>query len=108
MGADLRLVTAIPKGLAWRSDHGRGGDAEEHPQAVVVDFAGVDFIDSQGSEKLHEIRQLVAASDAVLRLALVKPRVRKILDADVVIDGIGADRIHGNVDETVRTQLGTA
>ena len=39
-------------------------DSEDGPRAVVLDFAGVDFIDSQGSEKLRELRRLADASDA--------------------------------------------
>ena len=54
-------------------------ESEPAPQAVVLDFAGVDFIDSQGSEKLGEIRRLTAASDATLWLARVKPQVRELL-----------------------------
>ncbi len=83
-------------------------DAEERPRAVILDFAGVDFIDSQGSEKLGEIRTLTDASDSTLRLARVKPQVRALLDADKVIDQLGQDHIHGNVYEAVRAELAAA
>jgi hypothetical protein len=40
-----------------------------------------------------------------LRLARVKPHVRAVLEADGVIDLIGADHIHGNLQRAVRNQL---
>jgi sulfate permease, SulP family len=80
-------------------------EAENHPSSVVLDFAGVDFIDSQGSEKLGEIRRLTAANDATLRLARLKPDVRVILAADGVIDQIGQDHIYGNLHEAVEAEL---
>ena len=42
-------------------------------RALVLDFEGVDFIDSQGAEKLGEIRRLTEAAMSRLRLARVKP-----------------------------------
>ena len=80
-------------------------DAELRPRAVVLDFAGVDFIDSQGSEKLGEVRRLTDASDAVLRVARMKSAIRVVLAADGVLDQIGEEHIHGNVDEAVQAQL---
>ncbi len=80
-------------------------DAETRPDAVILDFAGVDFIDSQGSEKLAEIRRLTEASNATLRIARVKPRVLSMLTADGVIAEIGQDHVHGNVDAAVEAQL---
>ena len=80
-------------------------EAERRPHAVVLDFAGVDFIDSQGSEKLGEIRRLTEASDATLRVARVKPQVRAMLAADGVIDQIGQDQVYGNVYEAVEAEL---
>ncbi len=80
-------------------------EAERRPRAVVLDFAGVDFIDSQGSEKLGEIRRLAAASEATLRVARVKPQVRAMLAADGVIEQIGQSRVYGNVWEAVEAEL---
>jgi sulfate permease, SulP family len=80
-------------------------DSADRPRAVVLDFAGVDFIDSQGSEKLDELRALTDASDATLRLARVKPHVRNMLVADGVLDELGEDHVHGNVYEAVEAQL---
>ena len=41
-----------------------------------------------------------------LRLARVKPQVFTVLQADGVIDRIGPDHIHGNIDLAVEAQLG--
>ena len=79
-------------------------DSEDRPQAVVLDFAGVDFIDSQGSEKLDELRRLTEASDATLRLARVKPHVRDTLVADGVLDDLGEDHVHGNIFEAIEAE----
>ncbi len=80
-------------------------EVEQQPRAVILDFAGVDFIDSQGSEKLGELHRLTEASDATLRLARIKPQVRAMLDDDDVLDQIGQDHIHGNVYEAVEAEL---
>ena len=87
-----------------RGTRPRAARRRAEPRAVVLDFAGVDFIDSQGSEKLGEIRRLTEASDAVLRVARMKSHVRAVLAADGVLDEIGAEHVHGNVDEAVEAQ----
>jgi SulP family sulfate permease len=74
-------------------------------EAVVLDLEGVNFIDSQGAEQLAAILELVESDGATLRLARVKPRVLAVLRADGFVDRLGADRIHGNVQRAVRTQL---
>jgi len=73
--------------------------------ALVLDLEGVGFIDSQGAAKLTEIVDLTGAEGITLRLARVKPRVLAVLDAQGVIDGIGADHVHGNVHRAVEAQL---
>ena len=77
----------------------------DHPSALVLDLEGVNFVDSQGAAKVTEIHQLTEAAGVTLRLARLKPHVRAVLQADGVIDRIGADRIHGNVDRAVEAQL---
>jgi sulfate permease, SulP family len=73
--------------------------------ALVLDLEGVNFIDSQGSAKLAELHALTQSSGMTLRFARVKPHVRAVLEADGVIDLIGADHIHGNLQRAVRNQL---
>lgn len=81
-------------------------DAEPEPLAVILDFAGVGFIDSQGSEKLREVCRIVRAADAELRVVRLKPHVASVLASDGVLAELGGTRVHGNVDEAVRAQLG--
>ena len=73
--------------------------------AIVLDCGGVDFIDSQGSAKLREIVELTAQAEVGLRLARVKPGVLTLLGRDGVLELIGPDRIHPNVDQAVRAQI---
>jgi hypothetical protein len=40
-----------------------------------------------------------------LRLARVKPAVREVLERDGVLDRIGPDKTHGNVDQAVEAQI---
>ena len=72
--------------------------------ALVLDFEGVNFIDSQGAEQLAAILELVESSGGTLRLARVKPSVLAVLRADGFVDRLAADRIHGNVDRAVEAQ----
>jgi hypothetical protein len=65
----------------------------------------VDFVDSQGSAKVSEILELTAQAGVTLRLARVKPAVRDVLERDGVLDRLGVDRIHGNVDRAVEAQI---
>ena len=73
--------------------------------ALVLSLEGVNFVDSQGSAKLAELHRLTQSTGMTLRLARLKPHVRTVLEADGVIDLIGADHIHGNVQRAVRNQL---
>jgi SulP family sulfate permease len=77
----------------------------EGVHAIVLDLAGVNFVDSQGAAKLDEIVDLVANAGMTLRLARLKPRVRDVLERDGVLERIGADHIHGNVDRAIRAQV---
>ncbi len=74
-------------------------------RAVILDLEGVDFVDSQGSAKLNELLDLYADKDVSLRLARVKTSVRPVLAADGVLDRLGKERIHGDVDDAVRAEL---
>jgi anti-anti-sigma factor len=76
-------------------------DAEPQTRVVVLDFAGVDFIDSQGSEKLGEIRTLANATHFELRIARLKPQVRELLESDGVVDQIGADHLYDKLRDAV-------
>ena len=73
-------------------------------RAVVLDFEGVDFVDSQGTAKLNELKELADAYGISLRLARVKGAVRTVLAKDDVVERIGADRIHGQIDAAVAAE----
>lgn len=72
---------------------------------VILDCAGINFIDSQGSAQMDDLVTLAADSGVTLRLARLKAAVRETLDRDGVLQRIGEDRIHGNVDTAVEAQL---
>jgi SulP family sulfate permease len=73
--------------------------------ALVLDLEGVNFVDSQGAAKIAELHQLAEADGVTLRLARLKPQVRAVLEADGVIERVGADHVHGNVHRAVEAQL---
>ena len=73
--------------------------------ALVLDLEGADFVDSQGAAKLAELHHVADADGVALRLARVKPQVLTVLDADGMVARLGADRIHGSVDQAIEAQL---
>ncbi|MGW8227119.1 MAG: STAS domain-containing protein, partial [Anaerolineales bacterium] len=66
---------------------------------VVIDFEGVNFIDSQGVDKVSEILDWAARHDIELRLARVKTKVKEYLNRDSVIAKLGEGQIYGNIYE---------
>jgi sulfate permease, SulP family len=74
-------------------------------RGLVLDLEGVDFVDSQGTAKLREIHEVVSRDGVSLRLARVKPAVLKVLDADGIVELLGVDHIHGNVDRALEAEL---
>ena len=78
---------------------------EAHEQLDYAIGEGVNFIDSQGSAQLAEIRELAESYGAELRLARVKPAVLALLKRDGVIDAIGEANLFGNVFNAVVDQL---
>jgi anti-anti-sigma factor len=97
-GLFFATAEALEDRIRTLADDGR-------PVALVLDLEGVNFIDSQGSAKLTEIHGLTQADGVTLRLARVKPHVRAVLEADGLVERIGADRIHGKVHRAVEAQL---
>lgn len=76
-------------------------DAEPPLHTVVLDFEGVNFIDSQGTDEVGKLVDLAAAAQAEIRLARVKAPVLRMLERDGVIDRLGVDRIYDNVYQAV-------
>ena len=62
-------------------------------------------MEAQGASKLKDLHDLTRSDGVTLRLARVKPNVLKVLRADGLVDLIGADNIHGNVDRAIAAQL---
>ena len=79
--------------------------AETRYDTVVISCEGVDFIDSQGSEKISKILGLAGTYGAEVRLARVKPPVLDVLRLDGVIDQLGAHHVYGNVYEACADRI---
>ncbi len=73
--------------------------------AMVIDFAGVNFVDSQGSGQLGKLVTAAERAGVSLRLARVKAEVLEVLEADGVAQALGTDRFHPNLDSAVTTEL---
>jgi SulP family sulfate permease len=80
-------------------------DADPRFHTVVLSFEGVDFIDSQGTDKISEVLDLTRSYGAELRLARVKPNVIAMLRRDGVIDELGEDKLYGNVYNAVEDKF---
>ena len=78
---------------------------DDELRALVLDLEGVNFVDSQGSAKLAEIHDFLEAGGVTFRVARLKPQVLGVLSADGVVDLIGRDHIHGNVDRAVTAEV---
>ena len=76
---------------------GLAQQADPPYRVVVLDFEGVNYIDSQGSQALGEIEAAISSHGAQLRLARVKPAVLRVLHADGVLQRVGRHNIHGTV-----------
>ncbi len=80
-------------------------DADPALHTAVVDFEGVNFIDSQGSDKVSELFDLAEASGIELRLARVKPHVLALLRRDGVIEKLGEHKIYDSVYSAVEDHI---
>jgi sulfate permease, SulP family len=80
-------------------------DAVEPFTAVVIDFAGVNFIDSQGADHIGQLLELAERDGWTLRLARVRGDVLSVLDADGILARLGLDLVHNNVDQAVQAEL---
>ena len=74
-------------------------------EALVLDLDDVTFVDSQGSAKLAELHELLTGDDVRLHLAGVKPQVGAVLRADGLLDHLGPDRMHEDVQAAVGSEL---
>jgi sulfate permease, SulP family len=74
---------------------------------IVLDCVAMDFIDSQGSAKVHEILELTRQAEVTLRLARVKPSVAEVLARDGVLERLGEEGTYLSVAQAVEAHLGT-
>jgi high affinity sulfate transporter 1 len=72
---------------------------------VVIDFAGINFIDSQGSSTILEIVELAGAYGVEIRLARVKPQVIALLRRDGVADILGEDKVFSGLYQAVEDKI---
>ena len=79
--------------------------AEPPATAVVLDCASMVVVDAQGSAKLGELAEVASANKISFRLARVKPAVLEVLDRDGVLDRIGTDHVHIDVNDAVEAAL---
>ena len=82
-------------------------DASPPLTLVVVDFEGVNYIDSQGSDAVARVSDLAQAHGAELRLARVKPAILEVLTADGVVDRLGERGVSGTVYDAVADRVAT-
>ncbi|MGO4190196.1 SulP family inorganic anion transporter [Arthrobacter sp. YAF17] len=75
---------------------------------IVLDCAGINFVDSQGAAKMADIVDLAREAGVTLRLARLKPTVRATLARDGVIERLGEDNIHGNIFRAVQAEQAAA
>ena len=73
---------------------------------VVIDFGGINFIDSQGAATFKQIVIVGQKNDIDVRVARVQPTVLAVLEAEGAIEAIGIDHVHHNLDEAVASAIG--
>ncbi len=65
---------------------------------IVLDFEGINFIDSQASEAIGKVIDLAGYNDIDIRLARVKGgEVMRVLEADGVLDRLGTPGVYPEV-----------
>jgi high affinity sulfate transporter 1 len=79
--------------------------ADPKIRTVVLDFEGVNFIDSQGAATLAELIELARERQIEFRLARVKTAVMEILRKDGIIDQISDQQIYANVYEATADKI---
>lgn len=80
-------------------------EADTELRVVVLELGGVNYVDSQGSETLGALAEMLRARSIALRLARVKPAVMDVLRRDGVTDRIGEANVHGNVFEATKDMI---
>jgi anti-anti-sigma factor len=80
-------------------------DADPPLRTIVIDFEGINYIDSQGADTVAEVLDLASSHNIEIRLARVKKSVKQLLERDDVIADLGEEHIYGNVYEAVADKI---
>ena len=95
------LVVRFDGGLFFASadslqDQLRESLLEREPpiRTVVIDCGSMNFIDSQGADKLRELHEIAVERGVALHLSNLKAGVREVLAADGLLELFGAGRVH--------------
>jgi anti-anti-sigma factor len=77
-------------------------DAAPPVTRVLIDMEGVNYLDLEGSDMLHEITRVMKDVGVEIHLARVKHEVMEMLEKDGVDQVIGRDHIHAKVVEAIQ------
>ena len=80
-------------------------EADPPLRIIVIDFEGINYIDSQGADIVAEVLDLATGHNIELRLTRLKANVKAVLDRDGAIDRLGEGYIYGNVYGAVVDQM---
>ena len=81
------------------------GDSDPDLEVIVIDFEGVNYMDSQGSGTISKLVSLARSYGIELRLARVKPQALDIMRLDGVVDEIGEADIYNTVYEAAEDHI---
>lgn len=102
-GAGLQVAIGELKGLT--GTEAEGSNSWQKLRDWLGGLEGVNFIDSQGSEKVGELLKLGQARGIELRLARVKPRVLEALRRNGVVERLGETALYGNLYEAAKDRI---
>jgi sulfate permease, SulP family len=80
-------------------------DRERSIRTVIIDCGSVNFIDSQGAEKLRELHEIAVQQGLALHLSNLKADVREVLAADGLLELYGEGRVHAKTYLAVQAYL---
>jgi anti-anti-sigma factor len=75
--------------------------ADPRLHTIVLDFEGVNFIDSQGAATLDGLIELARSRDIELRISRLKTDVKEVLQRDGFIDRLGENKIYGEIYDAI-------
>ena len=79
--------------------------ADSKLDGVILSMEGVNFIDTEGADTIKKIAEAGKDLGIDLYLARLKPQVLNVLQRDGVVDLVGAEHIHHDIDAAVQLHL---